>query len=129
MKSRALMTALFVLLASVSGLARSIDIKPYSQDALTRAQAAGNPVALHFHAAWCSTCKAQEKAFKGLKDDPQLQGITLLVVDYDAERQLKRTLKVRSQSVIIVFRGNQETTRVGGETQAEKLKAALLTAR
>jgi thiol:disulfide interchange protein len=129
MKSRALMTALFVLLTSVSGLARSIDIQPYSQEALTRTQAVGGPVALHFHADWCSTCKAQEKSFKALKDDPQLQGITLLVVDYDAERELKRTLKVRSQSVIIVFRGNQETTRVGGETRTDKLKAALLTAR
>jgi len=129
MKSRALMTALFVLLTSVSGLARSIDIQPYTQDALTRTQASGNPVALHFHADWCSTCKVQERSFKALKDDPQLQGITLLVVDYDAERELKRTLKVRSQSVIVVFRGNQETTRVGGVTQADKLKAALLTAR
>jgi len=129
MKSHALITALFVLLASVSGLARSIDIQPYTQDVLTRIQASGNPVALHFHADWCSTCKAQERSFKALKDDPQLQGITLLVVDFDAERQLKRTLKVRSQSVIIVFRGNQETTRVGGETRPEKLKTALLTAR
>lgn len=121
--------ALFVLLLTVSGLARALDILPYTAAALQQAQAAGKPVAVHFHADWCSTCKAQERAFQAMKDDPALKGIALLVANYDTERDLKKATKVRSQSVVVVFKGDKETARLGGETQPDKLKTALLTAR
>lgn len=120
--------ALAVALLLAAGLARALDIAPYSAAALQQAQAAGTPVALHFHADWCPTCKAQADAFRTLSTDPQLKPVMLLVADYDKERDLKKTLGVRSQSVLIVFKGAKETARSGGETRPEKLKAALATA-
>lgn len=129
MKTRNLMISLFFLLMSVSGLARALDIQPYSAAALQQAQAAGKPVAVHFHADWCSTCRAQERAFREMKDDPQLKDVLLLVAHYDDERELKAAMKVRAQSVIVVFRGDKETARLGGDTKPAKIKTALLTAR
>ena len=128
MQARKLMIPVFVLLLAVSGLARALDIQPYTTNALQQAQAAGKPVAVHFHADWCPTCKEQEKAFNGLRGDSQLKGITLLVANYDNERELKKAMNVRSQSVVVVFRGSKETARIGGETKPEKIKAALVTA-
>lgn len=128
MQARKLMIPVFVLLLAVSGLARALEIQPYTANALQQAQAAGKPVAVHFHADWCPTCKAQEKAFNGLRGDPQLKGITLLVANYDNERELKKAMSVRSQSVVVVFRGSKETARIGGETKPAKIKAALVTA-
>ena len=128
MTARKLMIPVFFLLLAVSGLARALDIQPYQANALQQAQASGKPVAVHFHADWCSTCKAQEKAFNGLRGDPQLKGITLLVANYDTERDLKNAMNVRSQSVVVVFRGSKETARIGGETRPDKIKTALLTA-
>ena len=49
------------LLASATA-AQALDIKPYTATALAAAQQAGKPVALHFHADWCPTCKAQAKS-------------------------------------------------------------------
>ena len=128
MQARKLMIPVFFLLLAVSGLARALDIQPYTANALQQAQASGKPVAVHFHADWCPTCKAQEQAFNGLRGDPQLKGITLLVANYDNERELKKAMNVRSQSVVVVFRGSKETARIGGETKPEKIKAALMTA-
>ena len=128
MQHRKLMTLMFLLLLTASGLARALDIQPYTAAALQRAQAAGKPVAVHFHADWCPTCKAQEKAFDGLRGDPQLKGVTVLVANYDVERDLKKSMNVRSQSVVVVFRGSKETARIGGETKPDKIKTALLTA-
>ena len=128
MQARKLMIPVFVLLLAVSGLARALDIQPYTAPALQQAQASGRPVAVHFHADWCSTCKAQEQVFNGLRGDPQLKGITLLVANYDNERELKKAMNVRSQSVVVVFRGSKETARIGGETKPAKIKAALVTA-
>lgn len=128
MKAISLPVVLLSSLLMAVAPAQALDIQPYAAERLQQAQSAGKPVALHFHADWCPTCRAQEKAFQTLKADPQLQAATLLVVDYDKERELKKSLGVRSQSVVIVYKGVRETARVGGETDAAKLKAALVSA-
>lgn len=86
-----------------TSVAHALTIAPYSAAALASAQKAGEPVALHFHATWCSTCKAQDKAFNELQSDPSLK-LTVLQADYDTEVDLKKQLKVRSQSTLIVYR-------------------------
>ena len=120
-------TIVALLLALNASLALALDVQPYSAKTLAELQQAGKPVALHFHADWCPTCRAQEKVFNGWKGDATVPG-TLLVANYDNERELKKQYGVRSQSTVIVFKGSKETTRLGGETDAAKLRAALQTA-
>lgn len=107
--------------------ADALESIPYTAKALESAQAAGKPLALHFHADWCPTCRAQEKVFNDLKTDASLP-VTLFVVDYDKERDLKRKLGVRTQSTVIIYRGVKETARVAGDTDPAKLRAALQSA-
>jgi hypothetical protein len=52
----------------------------------------------------------------------------VLVADYDAERELRKTLKVRTQSTLVVFKGATERARVAGETDSAKLAATLRSA-
>lgn len=118
--------ATLALLLSL-GNAHALDIQPYSAAALQAAQQVGKPVALHFHADWCPTCRAQDKVFQSFKSDASLP-LTLLVVNYDKERELKRQLNVRTQSTLIVYKGPQETRRSGGETDAAALRMALKSA-
>lgn len=125
MKFAPSITAVALMLAA--SLSQALEIQTYTPSALASAQQAGNPVALHFHASWCPTCRAQEASFKRLQADKDLD-ITVLVADYDQERELRRQLGVRSQSVVIVYRGDKETARAGGETAPDKLKALLKTA-
>lgn len=111
----------------VSSWVQALTVTPYSADALAKAQAAGEPVALHFHADWCPTCRAQDQALEVLKSDAGLN-IVVLKVDYDKEVDLKRRLKVRSQSTFIVYRGKTETNRQIGATAPEAIRAALRSA-
>ncbi len=118
---------LIAALAAAATWAQALTVAPYSEKALSAAQNAGQPVALHFHASWCPTCRAQDKAFEALKADPALN-LTVLQADYDDERELKRALNIRTQATLIVYHGKEERTRVIGETAPDKLKAALQTA-
>ena len=81
-------------------------------------------MAIHFHADWCPTCRAQDRALELLKSDPAL-GITVLKANYDTEKDLKRRFNVRAQSTLVVLHGKTESARLVGETGAPAIGAAL----
>lgn len=116
------------LLLGLSTWASALTVKPFSTAELAQLQQAGKPVAVHFHAEWCSTCKVQERSIETLKSDAQISGVTLLVANYDEEKELRRSMKVRSQSVMVVFKGTQEVARLNGQTKAEDIKGVLVKA-
>ena len=116
--------ALFALLAASIVPARALTVVPYSAEALAAAQTSGTPLVLHFHASWCPTCLAQDKAFTALKADPALP-VTLMEVDYDQEKALEKRLKVVAQSTLIVYHGATERSRSTGETEPARLQALL----
>ena len=115
------------LFLTASAVSFALDIKPYSAQALSTEQQAGKPVTLHFHADWCPTCRAQEKVLQQWKGDASVPG-TVLVVNYDKEKELRKQLGVRTQSTLIVYQGNVEKVRLAGDTDPDKLRAALLSA-
>lgn len=106
---------------------QALEVTPYDSQKFIAAQSAGKPVALHFHADWCSTCKVQERVLNDLKKEPNLD-IQVLMVDYDNEKQLRKDYKIKYQSTMVIFRGKNETARVLGDTDPEKIKAGLRTA-
>ena len=102
-------------LSAAASLAFALDIQPYAAETLAARQKAAD---------WCPTGRAQEKVFNGWKGDAAVPG-TLLVVNFDKERELKRQLGVRSQSTVIVYKGGKETGRLAGETDPAPLRAVL----
>lgn len=124
----AIKTTLAAGLLAMSTLASALELKPFSQSELSTIQQQGKPVVVHFHADWCSTCVAQAKSLEALKADPQLKTVTVLVADYDKEKELRKSMKIRSQSVMVIFKGPQEVTRLAGQSQASDIKAAFLKA-
>lgn len=117
-----------VLAAALLGLAtwaQALEIKPFEAATLARMQAEGQPVAVHFHADWCPTCVNQKRALEQLRDAGELKGMTVLVAVYDDERELRRQHRVRSQSVVVVFKGSDEVARSAGQTRPEQLREAL----
>ncbi len=115
-------------LLAITTWANALELKPFSQSELSAVQQQGRPVIVHFHADWCSTCVAQAKSLEALKADPQLKAVTVLVADYDTEKELRKSMKIRSQSVMVVFKGPQEVARLAGQSQASDIKAAFLKA-
>ena len=123
--SRPLLAAA-LLLASQWALA--LTIKPFDAATLGQLQKEGKPVVVDFHADWCPTCKNQSLALEELKADPELANHTVLIADYDNVKDLRKAMKVRSQSVMVVFKGEQEVARVTGQTRAAEIKAIFVKA-
>jgi len=117
----------FGLLVAAATLAHALEVKPYSAAALAEAEKGNQPVALLFHADWCPTCRAQDKVVQTLKTEKGLD-LTILKVNYDTEKDLKRRFKVNSQSSLIVLRGQKETARLVGDTSTDGIRGALKTA-
>jgi len=120
---RQLFCAAALLLATT--FAHALQIVPYTPENHAALQLAGQPHALHFHADWCGTCIEQERALDKLQGDKSLASITLMVVNYDKNKPLRKQLKVAMQSTFVVFKGQNEVARNGGETQAEVIKSLL----
>lgn len=125
--SRLTFIAFFLMVTCFAGSAAALTLKPYSAAAVKTAQTKGEAIALHFHADWCATCRAQQSAMRTMEANGG-PAVTVFVVDYDKAKELRRKLKVRSQSTLIVYRGRKETGRLSGDTDPQKIGAALRTA-
>jgi thiol-disulfide isomerase/thioredoxin len=126
------MTTLTRLLAGLAlGLAASaasaLDIQPYSAQALAAAQKAGKPVALHFHADWCPTCRAQEKVFNRSSPTPaSICPCWWWTTTRNAPSS--KASRCAPSPRLIVYRGEKETARLAGDTDETSLRAALKSA-
>ena len=118
-----LASASLVLLASA---AHALTVKPFTDADFAAAQASGKPVAIHFTATWCPTCKAQDKSLAVLANDPALKDVTILKSDYDKSKALQKQMNVKSQSTFVVFKGKAEVGRNSGATDASEIKTLLI---
>jgi thioredoxin 1 len=62
------------------------------------AQRAGTKVVYFFHAPWCPTCRATEKA---IEEDGIPAGLTLVKVDFDSETDLRKTYGITQQHTFV----------------------------
>jgi thiol-disulfide isomerase/thioredoxin len=115
------------LLLTSAALTHAIEFQPYSAAALAAAQKADKPVVLQFHAGWCPTCRIQDKVLQTLKSEPGLD-ITVLKVNFDTEKELKKQFKVQTQSTMIILRGDKERGRLVGDTTEAGIRTALKSA-
>jgi thioredoxin 1 len=110
---------------SIVSIASAMDKKPFDQAAFEAAQAAGKPILVEVSAPWCPTCKAQAPILSRLRSDPRFKELVSFDIDFDSQKDLLRKFNVRTQSTLIVFKGNQETGRSTGDTNAASIEALL----
>ena len=85
--------------------------------------AEGKPIIVDFYADWCPTCKAQKPSVQALAADPKFKDVTVFTADYDKEKELKKELRVSSQSTFIVFKDGKEVARSTGQTKKYDIAA------
>ena len=112
-------------LSCLSSIAMAGEIKPFSQQEFDTLVQAGKPVVLDISATWCSTCKAQKTIIESLMKQPAYKDVTLLAVDFDADKPTVKKFKVTMQSTLVAFKGAQEVGRSVGDTTPSGLEGLI----
>lgn len=81
----------------------------------------GQPVLIAIHADWCSTCRAQSVLLKDLLKTPPYDGLQVLRVDFDKQKEVVRAFKARTQSTLIVFKNGKEVDRSIADTNMDSV--------
>lgn len=125
---RSALAFLPALLGLPAAPARAAERARWSDAAFDAAQAAGRPILIEVWASWCPTCRAQEPGIDAALRDPALAGALFLKIDFDEDKDALRRLRVRSQSTLIAFRGQEERGRSIGVTDPAAIRALFLRA-
>lgn len=116
--------AAFGLLATTLPL-RAEETTPFTPGAFDAAKASGRPILIEISADWCPTCKAQKPIIAGLRAKPEFKDLVVLRVDFDAQKDVVRSLGATMQSTLITFAKGAEVGRSVGETDPARIEAQL----
>lgn len=114
--ARLVFAGLMAAFLAVSMPAMADGAKPYSPEALAAAKATGQPVLVDVFASWCPTCRRQNVILSGLTKLPKYADLIVLRANFDEDKDELKALNVRSQSTLIVFKGDNEIERSVGST-------------
>lgn len=96
---------------------------PFTEEAFRTAQRDGRRILIDVWASWCPVCRAQGPLLKSTLESPENRDILMFRVDFDTQADVLATLNVRSQSTLIMFKGDKETSRSIGDTSADGIAA------
>lgn len=103
--------------------------RPFTTAEFQAAQSAGQPILVDVHAGWCPVCRRQAPILEQLANEPVNRNLVVFRLDFDKQKAEQRPLRVTRQSTLIAFRGERETGRSVGETDAGKISDLIATTR
>jgi thiol-disulfide isomerase/thioredoxin len=115
--------AVALLQASPGSAQVTVRKSPFAMAEFQAAQKAGQSIIVEIAADWCPTCKVQAPIIQNLTSAAPMDKVRVFTVDFDAQKDVVRTLKATSQSTLIGFKGAKETARSVGDTRAESIRA------
>jgi thioredoxin 1 len=118
---------LAVALAPVLGFgaAQAATEANYDPASFAAAQQADKPILVDISASWCPTCARQRPIIETLAADPAFENLMIFKVDFDAQKDVVKTMGAQVQSTLIVFHGAAEKGRSTGDTNAESIRGLL----
>ena len=107
------------------GAAMAADFAPYTAEQFSALNGKPGEVVVDVHATWCGTCAAQQAALKTLLDTDKYKKVTVLVVDFDTQKDAMSKFSVSQRSTLIVFHSGKEKARATGVTSPGQIAALL----
>lgn len=107
------------------GTALAYEEKAFTDAQFKAAQQAGKPILVDAYASWCPVCRAQQTVLDKLKQNGKYDALTVFKIDYDNQPDALKSFNVQRQSTLIAYKGEKETGRSVGDTNAASIEALL----
>lgn len=107
------------------GNAQALEKEAYSQARFDALQAAGEVVLIDVYASWCPTCKKQQEALEAYRSANPEKKFTILVVDFDKNKDLVRQFRAPRQSTLLIYKGKEQFWFSVAETRPDVIAAEL----
>lgn len=116
--------AALALLFTINNV-HALEKEPYSHARFEAIQAAGEVVLVDVYASWCPTCKKQQEALKAYRKANPDKKFTVLVVDFDKDKDVVRHFRAPRQSTLLIYKGNEQFWFSVAESRLEVIAAEL----
>ena len=95
----------------------------FSFTSFEKAKASGKTIVINSYEVWCGTCGAQTKVLNQAKKE--FSEIIFLSYEQSKNKDIANKLKIKHWTTIVVYKGNNEVSRIIGQTKKEIIYSAI----
>ena len=95
----------------------------FTIETLEKAKASGKTIVINSYEVWCGTCTAQTKVLDQAEKD--FKEIIFLSYEQSKNKDIAKMLGIKHWTTIVVYKGNNEVSRIIGQTKKETIYSAI----
>ena len=115
---------LIALLLLVCLTANAVEKKTnFSIDIFENAKASGKTIVVNSYEVWCGTCYKQTKILNQAEKD--FKDIIFLSYEQGKNKNIAQLLGIKFWTTIVVYKGDNEVTRIVGQTDKKTIYTAI----
>ncbi len=96
----------------------------FSIEIFEKAKTLGKTVVVNSYEVWCGTCSKQTKILN--QAEKEFKDIIFLSYEQSKNKEIAQLLGIKFWTTIVVYKGNNEITRITGQTDKEIIYSAIL---
>ena len=95
----------------------------FSMETFEKAKASGKTIVINSYEIWCGTCTAQTKVLDQAKKD--FNDIIFLSFEQGKYKEIAKELDIKFRTTIVIYKGNNEVSRIIGQTSKKNIYSAI----
>ena len=95
----------------------------FSEEIFEKAKASGKIVVINSYEVWCGTCSKQTKILN--QAEKEFKDIVFLSYEQSKNKDIAQKLDIKFWTTIVVYKGENEITRIVGQTDKEIIYSAI----
>jgi len=113
-------TLFFFLAISANAVEKKTN---FSMETFEKAKASGKTIVINSYEIWCGTCSAQTKVLN--QAEKEFKEIIFLSYEQSKNKDIAKKLGIKYWTTIVVYKGNNEVSRLIGQTEKETIYSAI----
>jgi len=95
----------------------------FSIETLEKAKASGKTIVINSYEVWCGTCSKQTKILD--QAEKEFNEIIFLSYEQSKNEDIAKKLGIKHWTTIVVYKGDNEISRIIGQTDKETIYSAI----